>query len=580
MQPIRALLLRVPRVEPIEFAVEREPDGRKDVDHCRRDDIEAVVVGYPYRSSPPAWVDARGAIDAYLFRGADFVEDLDGSFAIVIVDHQKGSALVATDRGGSYPVFKAYDGDTLLFSDSIEPLCRQLPAVSLDRQALLQFLAFSFMLGDRTHFHEIKTVRPATVLEFAPGGHATETRYWNLADHYSGQRLDNRDTLHRFNTAVRTAFELGETALLPLSGGLDSRAILSAAMPFKEKIRTYTFGPAGFRDLKVARIINRRTGIEGSTRLIDEHMLESMPRNAERLMRWSSGMVNFIVWSHLPEIYASECPGAGTHMYGIGGEMMRCFCALDGLENLRTNADIAPGVEFRFRFGDSGDMLKDTVADNLQPLRSTIMSLLDATGAGDPLLASECLYLEARVAKAITFSMFPAGRFTRVLNPFLQAPVLESVPRVSPLMKYHSRLHRYIIDENSPLLASVILDTGKLATLRLPRPGTLAYYTYYRSQNVGRRLVNRAWKAMKGDPLLFQGPYDYGALTARHQRQFVLETLDPDNMVLGDLIDADKLRVLVRRTLAGSNAVFGSASNLMCAELWLKSVGRLTHLRV
>jgi hypothetical protein len=85
---------------------------------------------------------------------------------------------------------------------------------------------------------------------------------------------------------------------------------------------------------------------------------------------------------------------------------------------------------------------------------------------------------------------------------------------------------------------------------------------------------------VKGDPLLFQGPYDYGALTARHQRQFVLETLDPDNMVLGDLIDADKLRVLVRRTLAGSNAVFGSASNLMCAELWLKSVGRLTHLRV
>jgi hypothetical protein len=225
-------------------------------------------------------------------------------------------------------------------------------------------------------------------------------------------------------------------------------------------------------------------------------------------------------------------------------------------------------------------MLKDRVADDLEPVRSTIMSLLDETGAGDPLLASECLYLEQRVAKSITFSMFPAGRFTRVLNPFLQAPVSSSNDMMVERTGSRSSATRSIIDENSPLLASVILDTGKLATLRLPRPGTLAYYTYYRSQNVGRRLVNRAWKAMKGDPLLVQGPYDYGALTARHQRQFVLETLDPDNMVLGDLIDADKLRVLVRRTLAGSNAVFGSASNLMCAELWLKSVGRLTHLRV
>ena len=572
--------LKLDKDKPVGLEVMAEPGARKDVDHCALGDVEAVVVGYPYRTSPASWVNARGVVEAYLSRGKDFVKDLDGSFAIVIVDHEKGSAMVATDRGASYPVFKAVDEDHLIFSDSVEEICSHLPGVTLDRQALAQFLTLSFMLGDRTHFEEIKAVRPGTIVEVDPQLEAAESKYWRLVDHEPGPRVDAREALERFNMATRTAFELDETALVSLSGGLDSRAILSACMPFKDRVRGYTFDPARSRDINVARIIRRRTGIQGSTRLIDEQMLTRMPENAERMMRWTSGMVNFLAWSHLPEIYASECPGAGTHMYGIGGELMRCFCVLDGLENLRSNADVVPSAVTRFRFGDAGDLLRASATEGLEPVSDTVSAALDSTGAGDPLLASECLYLEQRVAKSITFSMFPAGRFTRLLNPFLNSSVLEAVPRVSPAMKYHSRLHRYIIDENSPLLANIVLDTGKLVTLRTPRPGTIAYSAYYRGRNVGRRIVNRTWKALTGDPLLYRGPYNYGALTARYQREFVQRTLDPENMVLADLIDAEKVAEVKRRSLSGSNIAFASASNLMSAELWLKNIARLARLEV
>ena len=552
----------------------------KDVQHATADDVEAIVLGHPYRSDRVDWCDAHDVVETYGKRGKDFVKDLHGSFAVVICDRLENRVLAATDRAATYPLFLARGPAGLMFSDSIEELCCRLGRVTLDRRALSELLTLCYMLDDRTLLEEVRTVRPATVVEVDGRGHVSERIYWRLSDFVQEAPVDEREVLDLFNDGVHGALETPGEIVLSLSGGLDSRAIMSACMPARERLRCYTFGPARSRDVAIGKRTCRKVGMATRVTPIDERTLETFPQSSERMMRWSNGLVNFIAWSHLPAIYEKECSGAGVHMYGIGGEMLRLYLVAHGPGEVASKADIAGAVVSMGVPDMARALLAGLQADQPDMVRDSVRESLDATGIDEPVLASECWYLDQRMSRYIALSILPAERFCRQYNPFLHTPVLEAVPRLRAEMKRHSRMHRYIVDHNSPELASVILASGELATLRPRRLSTLWDYGYCQARNTARRTLNKASGAIRGEPLVFQGHYNYGGLTARDQRQFVLDTLAPDSMVLADLVDIEAVKDIVGRSLSGSNVAFRAAGNLMSAEMWLKRVGSVADLRV
>jgi len=54
---------------------------------------------------------------------------------------------------------------------------RAVPALHLDHQAVLEFLYFGFMFGDKTHFREVRKVPCATMLTVERGPKLREHVY-------------------------------------------------------------------------------------------------------------------------------------------------------------------------------------------------------------------------------------------------------------------------------------------------------------------------------------------------------------------------------------------------------------------
>src|SRR5438034_8022769 len=74
--------------------------------------------GHGFRTN----ADTEVIVHLYEERGASFVEDLDGMFAIALWDERAGRLVLARDRAGKKPLFYYRDGRRIVFGSEIKAL--------------------------------------------------------------------------------------------------------------------------------------------------------------------------------------------------------------------------------------------------------------------------------------------------------------------------------------------------------------------------------------------------------------------------------------------------------------------------
>src|SRR5688572_16432203 len=134
---------------------------------------------WPESRDLPADTNPAAALHAaYSSHGRAFLERLEGSFAIAIVDEAAGSVLLAIDRMGIERMAWTTVGGTIAFGSSAEHLAR-LPAVDapLRRQGLYDFLMMHMIPAPDTIYAGVHKLRAATMLTFADGRTEVAT-YW------------------------------------------------------------------------------------------------------------------------------------------------------------------------------------------------------------------------------------------------------------------------------------------------------------------------------------------------------------------------------------------------------------------
>jgi hypothetical protein len=187
-----------------------------------------AVQGKPlWPESPPNANPAVTVLAAYSKHGRAFLERLEGSFALAVVDEAAGSVLLAIDRMGIERMAWTAVGATLAFGSSAEHLAR-LPAVSapVRRQGLYDFLMMHMIPAPDTIYEGVHKLRPATALTFV-NGRAEVSTYWR--PHFVERRAESfetlRDELHSsLDAAIRETRPNGTTGSF-LSGGLDSSTV-------------------------------------------------------------------------------------------------------------------------------------------------------------------------------------------------------------------------------------------------------------------------------------------------------------------------------------------------------------------
>ena len=176
--------------------------------------------------------DTEVIVHLYEDFGDDFIDHLNGQFALALWDKNQQRLLLARDRSGIRPLFYTQHGGRLAFASEVKALFT-LPEVPrrLAVDGLASIFSLWAVLPPSTVFEGIHSVPPAHLMVVTPQG-TTLRRYWDWQfDEACLTQRSEADCAEELHALMVDAVRLQLRSDVPvgayLSGGLDSAVVTS-----------------------------------------------------------------------------------------------------------------------------------------------------------------------------------------------------------------------------------------------------------------------------------------------------------------------------------------------------------------
>jgi len=190
--------------------------------------------------------ESEVVINLYLEFGLDFINKLNGMFAIAIHDARDNSLHLIRDRMGKKPLWISQLNDgTLFFASEVRALMLARPDRTLRTDMIAEVMQYGYINSPNSAFNEIHQVPPASVTSWRDGKIATST-YWT-ADFETKVTIPYEEALETTKELIEAAVSRRLISERPLgsflSGGYDSTVVTAyMAKLMKEKVQTYSIG--------------------------------------------------------------------------------------------------------------------------------------------------------------------------------------------------------------------------------------------------------------------------------------------------------------------------------------------------
>ena len=393
---------------------------------------------------------------------------LEGSYAIAIWDAPARALILTNDRFGLRNVYYALDGATIAFAPLVSAVLELMPAAgALDLGAVADFLTFEHVLGDATLLERVRALPPASIARFDASGFRVD-RYWVPQYRTNGgaQMVEFAAELgRRLEEAVRGAMEGPRRAGIPVSGGLDSRALVAVARHGSAlDAPCFTYGIPGSDDIRYGSELARVAGAS-------HHELELKPGfiadRAAEMARLTDGMHSSLnVHAAVLQSCASWCD---VLVLGNGGD-----CALDRLwwwsdEPANEDEYVRRMLE-RLRVGCSPPLAQRLFANELsaEVQAGTVRRLrnrLAAYRGASPSDAADAYNVGERHWRWVLQGIPAQATHLEFREPFYDYRVIDFAMGVPARLRAGRRLHLELIRQRAPDLA------------RIPRQGNLPFTT-------------------------------------------------------------------------------------------------------
>jgi len=190
--------------------------------------------------------ESEVVINLYLEFGLDFINKLNGMFAIAIHDSRDNSLHLIRDRMGKKPLWISQLNDgTLFFASEVRALMLARPDRTLRTEMIAEVMQYGYINSPNSAFNEIHQVPPASLTSWRDGKTTTAT-YWTT-DFDSKINISYQDALEVTKELIEAAVSRRLISERPLgsflSGGYDSTVVTAyMAKLMKEKVQTYSIG--------------------------------------------------------------------------------------------------------------------------------------------------------------------------------------------------------------------------------------------------------------------------------------------------------------------------------------------------
>lgn len=208
--------------------------------------------------------DPEFCLHLYEEIGERFVEKLNGSFAIIILDLNKKKVLITNDRYGLRPLYYTKVGDKIYFAPEVKAILQDSEFnKTINDDAVAEFFTFGHLLGNKTFFKEINVFPPASIFTYQNGEFEIK-QYWDFKFEENSNHSENHyadELVILFKKAVEQRMKGNHRFGVLLSGGLDSRAVLAAIDKLHYPIHTITLTfPNSDDSYKIAKKVSEKRG--------------------------------------------------------------------------------------------------------------------------------------------------------------------------------------------------------------------------------------------------------------------------------------------------------------------------------
>jgi asparagine synthase (glutamine-hydrolysing) len=208
----------------------------------------AVELKQKYKTNFKTSSDTEVIIEAYACYGPDFVNKLNGMFAIAIYDKLKKEIFVCRDRVGIKPLYYFWDGKNFAFASELKALTKTafIP-LEINRNAVYQFLHLGFIPAPQSIYQSIKKLESGTYLKISKDNFESY-KYWSVNQHITEKIITKeKEALVKLSDLLMSSVQYQIKSDVPfgvfLSGGIDSSLVTANAVNLSGvKVNTFSIG--------------------------------------------------------------------------------------------------------------------------------------------------------------------------------------------------------------------------------------------------------------------------------------------------------------------------------------------------
>jgi asparagine synthase (glutamine-hydrolysing) len=444
---------------------------------------------------------------------------------------------------------------------------------ALDHEALAVQSQLGWQLGQRTLYAGVDKVKPSSMLKSSEGQIRTDVFEDDPAPptlHIDAAVANASRTLRAYLTGY---LDDHPDAILQLTGGLDSRILLSAIPPARRRgLRVLTLRVPGVPDLEIATALSRQFGMHHEVIFLDGLDDLDHCQAYERCIT-AAAQVDFMSdpLAHASLSFAESRAEAGPRLSGLGGEVARGFY----YHGLRQNAPVtrrrarrlAAWRMFTNESVEPGGLDPEFASWARDFAMKDVCRILEESGL--PWFpATDLLYLGHRMQRWAGVLSSAVSMDRRVVNPMLDDRFLRIARGLSPQDKRNARFLSRLLLALDRDLAAIPLD-GR------PAPSTYADQSLLNTaQLVGSDMTKIRRKVVQRVRHVNRPPAGGEILAAK-----VIEHWQTNPELLGPLrkmniFDVAWLDAVIERRVIPRSSSVAFMINVLAAQTAVKHISR------
>ncbi len=180
--------------------------------------------------------DSEIAIHLYEEYGLDFIHQLHGEFAFILIDEEQEKVILGRDRFGVKPLVYTYQNHQWVFASEAKAILKMGVQASWNEKAVSMMMNMQYLPRDQSLFENIQQVRPACLLEIT-ALESKEIQYWDI-DYSKEIEISEKEAIENIQYYLEKAIKKRLKTTLPvachLSGGVDSAINLGYTTKFSQ----------------------------------------------------------------------------------------------------------------------------------------------------------------------------------------------------------------------------------------------------------------------------------------------------------------------------------------------------------